>query len=146
MSTLHSPKKDGEPCFECGGSGWTRYYSETITGDIEEAFRLCERCKCKRRPPSQAGSVSNRQPLPRAADQEDSRLPLVLFAVLKASEVELQPCQEALEKREHALFSLSLSSQLAECLGDRPLCSEVRSAEQECRAIAARLKRELGEA
>ena len=71
---------------------------------------------------------------------------LVLFAVLKASEVELQACQEALEKREHALFSLSLSSQLAECLGDGPLCSEVRSAEQECRAIAARLKRELGEA
>jgi hypothetical protein len=47
MSALHSPKKDGEPCFECGGSGWTRYYPETITGDIEEAFRLCERCKCK---------------------------------------------------------------------------------------------------
>jgi hypothetical protein len=83
MNALPFPKKDGEPCSECGGSGWTRYYSETITGDIEEAFRLCERCKYKRRLPCDAGSASNRQPLPRAADQEDIRSPLVLLAVLQ---------------------------------------------------------------
>src|SRR5215207_290260 len=99
MNALPFPKKDGEPCSECGGSGWTRYYSETITGDIEEAFRLCERCKRERRPSCEGGSASNRQPLPRAADQVDIRSSLVLLAVLKASAVELRALEEALEKR-----------------------------------------------
>jgi DnaJ-class molecular chaperone len=58
MNALPFPKKDGEPCTECRGSGRTRYYSETITGDIEEAFRLCERCKYKRRLPCDAGSAT----------------------------------------------------------------------------------------
>ena len=94
MNALPFPKKDGEPCSECGGSGWTRYYSETITGDIDEAFRLCERCKCKRRLPCEAGSASNRELLHRTADQEDVRLSLVLLAVLKASAVELRALEE----------------------------------------------------
>ena len=84
MNALPFPKKDGKPCSECGGSGWTRYYSETTTGDIEEAFRLCERCKCERGLPCEAGGASNRQPLPRSTDQEDIRSYLVLLAVLKA--------------------------------------------------------------
>jgi hypothetical protein len=108
MNALPFPKKDGERCSECGGSGWTRYYSETITGDIEEAFRLCERCKYKRRPPCEAGSATNWQPLPRAADQEDIRSSFVLLAVLKASAVELRALEEALEKREHDLVYLSM--------------------------------------
>jgi hypothetical protein len=98
MNALPFPKKDSEPCSECGGSGWTRYFSETITGGIEEAFRLCERCKS--RLPCEAGSASNREPLPRAGDQEDIRSSLVLLAVLKTSAVELR----ALEEWEHALF------------------------------------------
>jgi hypothetical protein len=96
MNALPFPKKDGKLCSECGGSGWTRYYSETTTGDIEEAFRLCERCKCKRRLPCETGSASNRRPLPRATVQADIRLSLVLFAVLKTSEVELRTLEEAL--------------------------------------------------
>ena len=28
-------------CLECGGTRWVRYLSETIDGDLEEAFRLC---------------------------------------------------------------------------------------------------------
>jgi hypothetical protein len=88
MNALPFPKKDGEPCTECGGSGWTRYFSETTAGCVEEAFRLCERCK--RRPPCEVGSASNQQPLPRAADLEDIRSSLVLLAVLKTSVVELR--------------------------------------------------------
>jgi hypothetical protein len=146
MNALPYPKKDGEACSECGGSGWTRYYSETITGDIEEAFRLCERCNSNRRLPCEARSAWNRQPLPRAANQEDSRSSLVLLAVLKASAVELRALEEALEKREPALFYLSVYSQLAEYLGARPLCSVVRyAAQEECHANAARSERETGE-
>jgi hypothetical protein len=98
MNALPCPKKVGEPCSECGGSGWTRYYSETITGDIEEAFRLCERCKCKRRLHCEAGSASNRRPLPRAADQADMRSSLVLLAILKTPAAELRDLEEALEE------------------------------------------------
>ena len=29
------------PCSECGGTRWVRYFSETMQGDLEEAFRLC---------------------------------------------------------------------------------------------------------
>jgi hypothetical protein len=108
MNAPPFPKKDGEHCSECGGSGWTRYYSETITGDIEEAFRLCERCDSNRPPPCEAGSARNRQLLPRAADHGDIRSSLVLLAVLKASAVDLRTLEEALEKREHVLFSFSL--------------------------------------
>lgn len=28
-------------CSECGGRRWVRYFSETMAGDFEEAFRLC---------------------------------------------------------------------------------------------------------
>jgi hypothetical protein len=28
-------------CSRCGGKLWVRYFSETIDGDFEEAFRLC---------------------------------------------------------------------------------------------------------
>lgn len=28
-------------CSECGGMRWVRYFSETMDGDFEEAFRLC---------------------------------------------------------------------------------------------------------
>jgi hypothetical protein len=108
MNALPLPKKDGEACSECGGSGWVRYYSETITGDIEEAFRMCERCKFKRRLPCEDGSARNRQPLLRAADQEDIRSSLVLLAVLKASAVDLRVLEEALQMREHAVFYLSV--------------------------------------
>ena len=30
------------PCRACGGERWVRYLSETIEGEYEEAFRLCE--------------------------------------------------------------------------------------------------------
>jgi hypothetical protein len=106
MNTLLFPKKDGEPCSECGGSGWTRYFSEMITGGMEEAFRLCERCK--QRLPCEAGSASNRQPLSRVAEQEDTWLSIVLFAVLKTSPVEQRALEEVLEKREHALLPLTV--------------------------------------
>ncbi len=29
------------PCLECGGTRWTRYFSETMDGGFEESFRLC---------------------------------------------------------------------------------------------------------
>jgi hypothetical protein len=104
MNTLPYPKKGGELCSECGGSGWTRYFSETITGGIEEAFRLCE-C-CKQRPPCEVGSASNRQPLSRATDQEDIWLSVVLLALLNTSAVELR----ALEKWKHALLCLTVGA------------------------------------
>jgi hypothetical protein len=28
-------------CSECGGTRWVPYFSETVDGNIEEAFRLC---------------------------------------------------------------------------------------------------------
>ncbi len=28
-------------CSECGGMRWVRYFSETMDGNFEEAFRLC---------------------------------------------------------------------------------------------------------
>jgi len=28
-------------CPECGGRRWVRYFSETMDGNFEEAFRLC---------------------------------------------------------------------------------------------------------
>ena len=28
-------------CTSCGGTRWVRYFSETLDGDFEEAFRLC---------------------------------------------------------------------------------------------------------
>jgi hypothetical protein len=29
------------PCSRCGGTRWVRYFSETTSGSLEEAFRLC---------------------------------------------------------------------------------------------------------
>lgn len=28
-------------CAKCGSTRWVRYFSETMEGDFEEAFRLC---------------------------------------------------------------------------------------------------------
>jgi hypothetical protein len=28
-------------CPECGGTRWARYFSETMDGNFEEAFKLC---------------------------------------------------------------------------------------------------------
>ena len=28
-------------CSECGGTRWVRYFSETMDGNFEEAFKLC---------------------------------------------------------------------------------------------------------
>jgi hypothetical protein len=33
-------------CPKCGGTRWVRYFSETMDGDLEEAFGLCP---CNRR-------------------------------------------------------------------------------------------------
>jgi len=97
MNAPPFPKKDGEHCSECGGSGWTRYFSETTAGGVEEAFRLCERCK--RRPPCEAGSANNKQPLPRDADQDHIRSSLVLIAVLKTSAIELRAAHSQEDRR-----------------------------------------------
>jgi hypothetical protein len=31
-------------CRECDGAGWIPYYSETVDGELEEAYRLCPNC------------------------------------------------------------------------------------------------------
>jgi hypothetical protein len=39
MSAAHSL------CDECDGTGWMLYFSETVDGELEEAYRLCtNRC------------------------------------------------------------------------------------------------------
>jgi hypothetical protein len=39
-------------CASCGGTRWVRYFSETMDGDFEEAFRLCA---CSYGPVGQVG-------------------------------------------------------------------------------------------
>lgn len=39
-------------CTSCGGTQWVRYFSETLDGDFEEAFRLCA---CNHAPVGQVG-------------------------------------------------------------------------------------------
>jgi hypothetical protein len=31
-------------CSKCGGTRWVRYFSETLDGGFEDAFRLCSCC------------------------------------------------------------------------------------------------------
>ena len=35
-------------CHECNGTGWIPYRSETVDGEIEEAYRLCPNCRAPR--------------------------------------------------------------------------------------------------
>ncbi len=35
-------------CRECDGTGWVPYRSETIDGELEEAYRLCPNCHAPR--------------------------------------------------------------------------------------------------
>ncbi len=35
-------------CRECDGTGWILYRSETVDGDLEEAYRLCPTCHTPR--------------------------------------------------------------------------------------------------
>ena len=35
-------------CRECDGAGWIPYYSETVDGELEEAYRLCPNCYAPR--------------------------------------------------------------------------------------------------
>ncbi len=37
-------------CQKCGGTGWTPYYSETLDGEFEAAYRLCPYCRHQPRP------------------------------------------------------------------------------------------------
>ena len=36
-------------CRECDGTGWILYRSETVDGELEEAYRLCPNCCSPRR-------------------------------------------------------------------------------------------------
>ena len=36
-------------CRECDGTGWIPYRSETVDGELEEAYRLCSNCCAPRR-------------------------------------------------------------------------------------------------
>ena len=36
-------------CRECDGTGWIPYHSETVDGELEEAYRLCPSCYAPRR-------------------------------------------------------------------------------------------------
>ena len=36
-------------CRECDGTGWILYRSETVDGELEEAYRLCPGCYAPRR-------------------------------------------------------------------------------------------------
>ncbi len=36
-------------CRECDGTGWIPYRSETLDGELEEAYRLCPNCRAPRR-------------------------------------------------------------------------------------------------
>jgi hypothetical protein len=36
-------------CRECDGTGWVPYLSETLYGELEEAYRLCPGCYAPRR-------------------------------------------------------------------------------------------------
>jgi hypothetical protein len=36
-------------CRGCDGTGWVPYRSETVDGEIEEAYRLCPNCHAPRR-------------------------------------------------------------------------------------------------
>src|SRR5215212_11197100 len=36
-------------CRECGGTGWIPYRSETVDGELEEAYRLCPKCTAPHR-------------------------------------------------------------------------------------------------
>ena len=36
-------------CRECDGTGWIPYSSETVDGELEEAYRLCPNCYAPRR-------------------------------------------------------------------------------------------------
>ena len=35
-------------CCECAGTGWIPYRSETVDGELEEAYRLCLNCQAPR--------------------------------------------------------------------------------------------------
>jgi hypothetical protein len=35
-------------CHKCDGTGWIPYYSETVDGEIEEAYGLCPNCYAPR--------------------------------------------------------------------------------------------------
>ena len=47
-------------CSECGGTRWVRYFSETVHGSFEEAFRLCH---CNYEPEKKIlGEVASEKP------------------------------------------------------------------------------------
>ena len=48
-------------CRECDGTGWMLYHSETIDGELEEAYRLCpNRCAPRRCIGFEAGQPCSR--------------------------------------------------------------------------------------
>ena len=45
-------------CSECGGRRWVRYFSETMDGNFEEAFRLCP---CNYKPETTQGEPAHEE-------------------------------------------------------------------------------------
>ena len=71
-------------CSKCGGTRWVRYFSETLDGGFEEAFRLCS---CNYAPEGQGERARERSE--RAEIALECRLPLASQTVTLRIGVEL---------------------------------------------------------